>query len=95
MIDEAGKAGLEIEGYLRNGLKGHYAAKIHQSRKHIYRSKPRFYRDIMFNNGGSQKVYVHDSVLNRQQDGITKYAPKNLMPHIGKFTRKVGDLWTT
>ncbi len=73
MIAEARQAGLRTETHLKRGLNGSPRARLHQSRKHIYRSKRPYHRPIDHGHG---EVMVHESVRKRWDAG--GYKPKNL-----------------
>lgn len=79
MIAQARALGLAIETHLTGELKAAHlknclGAKIHQSRKHIYRSKQKFYRPVAHGKG---EVLIHASVKQRW-DANSEYRPKNL-----------------
>lgn len=78
MIAEAGVAGLGIEAYLAPSLKPNPMATLHQSRKHIYRSKKPFHRPLAH---GEQKVLIHQSVKARWE-GNPGYRPRNLVAYL-------------
>jgi uncharacterized protein (DUF2235 family) len=78
MINEAGAAGLSTEPHLAAGVNAKPTAKLHQSRKHIYRSRPRYQRPI---DHGKTAVLVHESVKQRW-DAMPKYRPDNLAAYL-------------
>ena len=78
MMREAHLNGLVFEPHLRNRLKPNPTAKLHRSRRHIYRSKPKFYRPI---DHGKSEVLIHESVKTRWQSD-PKYRPRNLKKYI-------------
>lgn len=75
MTKEAKLAGLATESHLNQNLNPKPSAKLHQSRKHIYRSRPRYERPIDHNNTA---VLAHESVKQRW-DSVAKYRPRNLV----------------
>lgn len=78
MIREARSAGLVLESHLRDRLNPNPTATLHRSRKHIYRSKPKFFRPI---DHGKDEILIHKSVKARW-DQNPKYRPKNLVKYI-------------
>src|SRR5690606_18187635 len=78
MLDEAAAAGLAIEPHLPAALRPVPTATLHRSRKHIYRSKPRFYRPIAHPRA---PLSIHPSVKARW-DADPGYRPKNLAAHL-------------
>ncbi|MEA3298697.1 MAG: DUF2235 domain-containing protein [Pseudomonadota bacterium] len=78
MLDEAAAAGLAIEPHLPAALRPVPTATLHRSRKHIYRSKPRFYRPIAHLRA---PLSIHPSVKARW-DADPGYRPKNLAAHL-------------
>ena len=81
MIDEMTSVGLTIEDHLIQSLQPNRLATLHQSRKHIYRSKKPYYRPINHNEG---KVIIHQSVKERWE-AMSNYRPKNLTEYVQKF----------
>ena len=79
MIKEARAAGLAFESHLHKRLKPRADARLHKSRKHIYRSKRPFYRPI---NHGKGKILIHKSVKERWDNQNLKYKPKNLAEYV-------------
>lgn len=81
MMREAGDAGLTVEAHLRRDLKSNPGATLHQSRKHIYRSRRPYHRPIDHEKG---EVLIHKSVKQRwEQD--PKYRPRNLADYLEQF----------
>lgn len=79
MIKEAKAAGLSLEQHLARNLQPKADATLHNSRKHVYRSKRPYYRPIMHRG----EVVIHKSVKQRwEQD--PKYRPKNLVGYVDK-----------
>jgi len=78
MIDEASLAGLTVEGHLRSRLTSKATAKLHPSRKKIYRFRKRLRRPI---DHGKGEVLIHRTVRERWQQ-VSKYRPKNLQDYI-------------
>jgi len=78
MMKEARKANLTFEPHLSKGLKPEPDASLHNSRKHIYRSKRPYYRPI---DHGKGEILMHKSVKERW-DIDAKYRPKNLKEFI-------------
>lgn len=78
MMQEARAAGLTMEPYLKQSLNGRYDATLHNSRRHIYRLKRPFYRNIDHDKG---EVYIHQSVQDRW-DSDDDYRPKNLAEYL-------------
>lgn len=78
IMDEAKAAGLTTERYLRGELSDKPTARIHESRKHIYRSRPRHRRPI---DHGKGEVLIHQSVKVRY-DADRKYRPRRLEEHL-------------
>ncbi|MCK5804284.1 MAG: DUF2235 domain-containing protein [Lentisphaeria bacterium] len=78
MIGEATQAGLSIEPHLAASLNGRADATLHKSRRHIYRSKRRFYRPI---DHGKGPVLIHAAVKQRW-DNDPKYRPRNLANYV-------------
>jgi hypothetical protein len=78
MLREASGAGLTTETHLRQGLMSNPVASLHQSRKHIYRSRRPYHRPI---DHGMSEVLIHNSVKQRwEQD--PKYRPKRLADYL-------------
>ena len=78
MAKQARAEGLQIEQHLASGLKPSATAKLHNSRKHIFRSKRPFHRPLEH---GTGDVLIHRSVKQRWQ-ADTKYRPKNLQQYL-------------
>jgi len=79
MLRESKAAGLAIEPYLRQSLKPNHKAKLHKSRRHIYRSKRPYYRPI---DHGKCVLLMHKSVKERWDTKIFNYRPKNLLTYL-------------
>jgi uncharacterized protein (DUF2235 family) len=80
MMREAAGAGLTTETHLRQGLNPVPTATLHQSRKHVYRSRRPYHRPI---DHAMDEVLIHKSVKQRwEQD--PKYRPKNLADYVEK-----------
>ncbi len=79
MAVEAEAAGLKLEDHLYAKLAGSPTAKLHQSRKHIYRSKRPYHRPL---DHGLGEVFIHESVEQRWKKD-KKYRPENLRPVMG------------
>jgi hypothetical protein len=80
MMREAAGAGLTTETHLRQGLNPVPTATLHQSRKHVYRSRRPYHRPI---DHAMDVVLIHKSVKQRwEQD--PKYRPKNLADYVEK-----------
>jgi uncharacterized protein (DUF2235 family) len=75
MMQQAAEAGLVLEPHLKTSLNCRYDATLHNSRKHIYRSKSPLYRPIDHNKGD---ILIHQSVKQRW-DNDKDYRPKNLL----------------
>ncbi|THF72361.1 MAG: DUF2235 domain-containing protein [Methylophaga nitratireducenticrescens] len=75
MMQQAAQAGLVLEPHLKTSLNCRYDATLHNSRKHIYRSKSPLYRPINHNKGD---ILIHQSVKQRW-DNDKDYRPKNLL----------------
>jgi uncharacterized protein (DUF2235 family) len=78
MTAEAKRAGLTIEPHLTRNLYPKASAKLHRSRKHIYRSRPRYLRPI---DHGTAQVVAHESVKQRW-DELANYRPRNLVKYL-------------
>lgn len=78
MMREATAAGLTFEPHLKKSLNPLADASLHQSRRHIYRSKKPFYRPI---DHGKGEVLIHRSVKQRWESN-EKYRPKNLVAYV-------------
>jgi uncharacterized protein (DUF2235 family) len=78
MMRQAGEAGLTLESHLAAGLNGRFDATLHNSRRHIYRSKRPFYRPIAHGKG---PVLIHSSVKQRWE-AVPKYRPRNLAEYL-------------
>ena len=78
MMREAGNAGLTTEPHLRKGLRPNPVASLHQSRKHIYRSRRPLHRPIAHGKG---EVLIHKSVKLRWEKDA-KYRPRNLVEYV-------------
>lgn len=80
MMNEAAAAGLAIEPHLAASLNPDHHATLHNSHRHIYRSKRPFHRHI---DHGKGEVLIHRSVMQRwEQD--PKYRPRNLAAHVAQ-----------
>ncbi len=78
LMREARAAGLALESHLRRGLHPSPTATLHQSRRHYYRIRKKFFRKI---DHGKGAVLMHRSVQQRwEQD--QKYRPKNLVQYL-------------
>jgi uncharacterized protein (DUF2235 family) len=86
MMREARSAGLTLETHLRRSLQPNPVATLHQSRRHYYRIKKKFYRDI---DHGKGEVLIHKSVKQRW-DSDAGYRPRNLMEYIDAHGWPVG-----
>lgn len=75
---EAKIAGLHLEAHMVKALKPVATATIHQSRKHIFRSKRPYYRPIEHGRG---EALIHKSVKQRWM-ADAKYRPKNLVDYL-------------
>ncbi|MGB0669799.1 MAG: phospholipase effector Tle1 domain-containing protein, partial [Porticoccaceae bacterium] len=75
---EARAAGLQLEAHLAKALKPVATATVHQSRKHIFRSKRPYHRPI---DHGRGPVLIHKSVRQRWQ-ADANYRPKNLVDYL-------------
>ena len=80
MTREAGKAGLGFEGHLRKRLKPKPDATLHNSRKHIYRSRKPYYRPI---DHGKGEILMHKSVKERWETDA-RYRPRNLKDYLAE-----------
>lgn len=78
MMQEATAAGLEFEPHLKSSLKPSFKATLHQSRRHIYRSKRPYHRPIDHKKG---EIFIHSSVKKRW-DSDSKYRPQELKKYI-------------
>ena len=78
MIKEAKNAGLATEPHLARSLIEKPSARLHQSRRHIYRSRPRYERPI---DHKKPAVLIHESVKQRW-DALPGYRPKNLASYL-------------
>ena len=78
MAAKARAAGLQLEAHMIKALKPVPTATVHQSRKHIFRSKRPYYRPI---DHGRGPVLIHRSVKQRWQ-ADTRYRPKNLVDYL-------------
>jgi uncharacterized protein (DUF2235 family) len=88
MMNESKAAGLAIEPHLDDILKPDHRADLHQSRRHIYRSKRKFYRPI---DHGKGELLIHESVKKRWDSRTLKYRPKNLK----EYLEKNNNTWPT
>jgi uncharacterized protein (DUF2235 family) len=79
MMQEAGIVGLEFEQHLPDSLKPSAAAELHNSRRHIYRSKRPYYRPIDHGHG---EVLIHRSVKERYDNQAMKYQPRNIQDYV-------------
>jgi uncharacterized protein (DUF2235 family) len=80
ILDEAKQAGLAAETHLRGSLSEKPTAKLHASRRHIYRSRPRHRRPI---DHGKGEILLHSSVKDRYE-ALPKYRPRMLEDYLGK-----------
>lgn len=78
MMREADAAGLTIEPHLHAALTENSMARLHHSRRHIYRSRPRHHRRIEHGKGD---VLIHRSVKQRW-DQDAKYRPEELVAYV-------------
>lgn len=78
MMKQAEEAGLTLEPHLSEGLIPSATARLHRSRRHIYRSRPRLRRPI---DHGKGEVLIHQTVRERW-DSDTKYRPANLAKYL-------------
>ncbi|MBN2332983.1 MAG: DUF2235 domain-containing protein [Deltaproteobacteria bacterium] len=78
MMAEAKQAGLTLEPHLTASLNGRADATLHNSRRHIYRSKSPYYRPI---DHGKGPVLLHASVKQRW-DNEPQYRPRNLAAYL-------------
>jgi uncharacterized protein (DUF2235 family) len=78
MIKEARLAGMATEPHLGQSLSSKPTAKLHRSRKHIYRSRPRHLRPI---DHQKTTVLMHESVKQRW-DALPDYRPENLTSYL-------------
>lgn len=78
MMQQATAAGLVLEDHLETDLNGRFDATLHNSRKHIYRSKRPYYRPIAHGKG---EVLIHQSVKQRWEKDDS-YRPKNLQDYL-------------
>jgi uncharacterized protein (DUF2235 family) len=78
MMREARGAGLTLETHLRQSLHPNPLATLHQSRRHYYRIKKKFYRGI---DHGKSEILIHRSVKQRW-DQDPDYRPKNLAAYL-------------
>jgi uncharacterized protein (DUF2235 family) len=87
---EAKSSGLHLEAHMIQGLQPTPTATLHQSRKHIFRSKRPHYRPI---NHGHGPILIHRSVKQRWEADAA-YRPKNLVSyladHDGQWPALVG-----
>ena len=78
MMREAAGVGLTTETHLRQGLNPVPTATLHQSRRHVYRSRRPYHRPL---DHGKGEVLLHKSVKQRwEQDA--KYRPRNLADYV-------------
>jgi len=80
MMQQSAEAGLVLEPHLKGSLNGRYDATLHNSRKHIYRSKRPLFRPIDHHKGD---ILIHRSVKQRWDDD-KDYRPKNLVDFLEK-----------
>jgi len=78
IISEARKAGLAVERHLSGSLHPKPTARLHESRKHIYRSRPRLRRSIEHGRG---EVLMHQSVKQRWE-AMDRYRPRKLKEYV-------------
>lgn len=74
MMEEAGKAGLELEDHLQQSIRLDPLAKIHNSRRHIFRFSRPLIRTLQT---GGIPTSLHDSVMERYHKD-SGYRPDNL-----------------
>jgi len=80
MSIEAEKAGLNIEPHLKNSFHINPLATLHNSRRHFFRVRTKYYRPIEHKQG---PVLIHESVKQRW-DKDNNYRPDNLKNYISK-----------
>lgn len=80
LMKESGLAGLELEPHLSQSLRPDPLARLHPSRKHVYRSKKAVFRPLA--PGGSETL-VHASVRDRWE-ADPGYRPRNLVDLVDK-----------
>src|SRR5690606_21316913 len=78
MIGEADRAGLAIEPHLPDSLKPDCLATLHQSAKHISRSKRPYYRPLRHVEAA---VLIRHAVKARWETD-SRYRPKNLVEYV-------------
>lgn len=78
MLNEAKQAGLSIERHLPAVLAPKPTAKLHESRRHIYRSRPRHRRRLEHGKG---EVLIHHSVKERWE-AMERYRPRKLVEYV-------------
>jgi uncharacterized protein (DUF2235 family) len=78
MLEEANLAGLSTEPHLAARLNGRADATLHNSRRHIYRSKRPFHRPI---DHGKGPVLIHETVKQRWE-ADSKYRPRKLREYV-------------
>lgn len=78
MLQEAATAGLGVEQHLPRSLVPQPRARLHESRRHIYRSRPRHRRTIEHGHG---EVLIHRSVKQRWES-IEQYRPRQLKEYL-------------
>jgi uncharacterized protein (DUF2235 family) len=83
MIKEASKAGLSVEKHLKDELTDVATAKLHPSRKKIFRLRPKHVREIEHKKPHTTAL-IHDSVRRRWNSRSVKYEPKNLKKYLDK-----------
>ncbi|GJM13429.1 MAG: hypothetical protein DHS20C12_18320 [Pseudohongiella sp.] len=74
MLSEAEEQGLKLEPHIRSALSDGVAAKIHQSRNHVYRFKKALHRPLL---DGDKPTKIHPSVKDRYL-ADDKYRPPQL-----------------
>ncbi len=89
MLDEATTADLTIEPHIRDSLTHSTSAKLHKSRRHVYRLKSPLHRPLIEND---KPTKIHPSVKSRY-DADDDYRPKWLeqrVDHSGWDSLEVG-----
>ncbi|MCR8924328.1 DUF2235 domain-containing protein [Dasania sp. GY-MA-18] len=80
MLQEAARAGLEVEPHIKANASPNPNATLHNSRRSFYRVKKTYWREI---DHGLDKVLIHSSVKQRWLAN-EKYRPKNLQAYLDK-----------
>ena len=81
MLDEASKAGLQIEPHIQQSLTDGTKAKLHKSRNHVYRLKSPLHRPLIVSD---KPIKIHPSVKSRYL-ADSKYRPKQLKKLVEEF----------